>query len=540
MKFVCEHCGAKYQIADEKIAGRNLRMVCKNKDCRQTIIIRGPRSTEAAPKARPKRQLSQDFQSKSLAPEQPSPARTWYVAIEDVPVGPIKMEELRQKMRAGAVAPESLCWSEGMSDWRPVRAVPEVFAAFQQETRSAAPPGPKSRPLPPPPPARRKNPPAPAPVARKSIAPKPAAKPPESELPLENEFNEEPTALGQSFSDELAFGDPLELPAVAPAESPEADASALASREADALPSEKDEEGEVAAAFAPPEAAAAPLGDLLVDGGGAGGSAFPSQVPPKEQRMSIGGLALLLGAIAFGTVLALVTAQRLLFAGDDGPAVAQSGTDAIVPETSAQANIAIPEDLPEDLETDTPPSEEGETSDNAGGDRTTNRNSGSGNSMRVARPAGTTSGSTSSNMGTTAAGMQELTDAQRRMIERMGAGSNDPDLGGIRRPTMTSMSGASPSQIDADMLRRVVNNNMSSIQRCYNTAIRGNPSPPDVRLSVTINIRASGSVSNVTTSNSPLGMTLSECVKGNIRRWRFPATQSGGRSEFPLVFRAPS
>ncbi|HEU4535692.1 MAG TPA: zinc-ribbon domain-containing protein, partial [Polyangiaceae bacterium] len=40
MKFNCENCQAKYQIADEKIAGRSVRMKCRT--CGQPIDLRAP------------------------------------------------------------------------------------------------------------------------------------------------------------------------------------------------------------------------------------------------------------------------------------------------------------------------------------------------------------------------------------------------------------------------------------------------------------------------------------------------------------------
>ena len=45
MKFLCDNCKAKYQIPDEKIAGRNLRMKCRK--CGEEIIIRGPKTVES-------------------------------------------------------------------------------------------------------------------------------------------------------------------------------------------------------------------------------------------------------------------------------------------------------------------------------------------------------------------------------------------------------------------------------------------------------------------------------------------------------------
>ena len=37
MKFLCEECGAKYQIADDKIAGKSVRMNCRR--CGHTINV---------------------------------------------------------------------------------------------------------------------------------------------------------------------------------------------------------------------------------------------------------------------------------------------------------------------------------------------------------------------------------------------------------------------------------------------------------------------------------------------------------------------
>jgi predicted Zn finger-like uncharacterized protein len=54
MKFLCRNCKAKYQIADEKVAGRTLRMTCQQ--CGEPIVVRGasrnqPASRPIAPSA---------------------------------------------------------------------------------------------------------------------------------------------------------------------------------------------------------------------------------------------------------------------------------------------------------------------------------------------------------------------------------------------------------------------------------------------------------------------------------------------------------
>src|ERR1043165_3191920 len=47
MKFLCRNCKAKYQIADEKVAGRTLRMTCQQ--CGEPIVVRGPAKQTTGP-----------------------------------------------------------------------------------------------------------------------------------------------------------------------------------------------------------------------------------------------------------------------------------------------------------------------------------------------------------------------------------------------------------------------------------------------------------------------------------------------------------
>ena len=59
-------------------------------------------------------------------PQRSAPYDLWHVAIKDVPVGPMTRDELARKIDAGAVTAESLCWREGMDDWRPLGELPEL------------------------------------------------------------------------------------------------------------------------------------------------------------------------------------------------------------------------------------------------------------------------------------------------------------------------------------------------------------------------------------------------------------------------------
>jgi hypothetical protein len=149
MKFLCSHCKAKYQIADERLSGRTLRMTCRS--CGQEILLRGDPSTPSnrapaphsnslmsAPSA-----LGAEFQSAmaaSLHPLPPAvPIDEWHVAIDDAPVGPMRREEVARRLSAGGLGPESLAWREGLDDWMPIRAIPEL-AVLCPPSQMVAPP----------------------------------------------------------------------------------------------------------------------------------------------------------------------------------------------------------------------------------------------------------------------------------------------------------------------------------------------------------------------------------------------------------------
>ena len=50
MKFLCDQCKAKYQIADEKVQGKTLRMKCRK--CGHIIEIRASSAHESMPATR--------------------------------------------------------------------------------------------------------------------------------------------------------------------------------------------------------------------------------------------------------------------------------------------------------------------------------------------------------------------------------------------------------------------------------------------------------------------------------------------------------
>lgn len=65
------------------------------------------------------------------------PGDEWFVGINGVPVGPIRLSELRSKATSGAVTDESLVWRDGFEDWRPLKTYPELLAIVEEGVSSA-------------------------------------------------------------------------------------------------------------------------------------------------------------------------------------------------------------------------------------------------------------------------------------------------------------------------------------------------------------------------------------------------------------------
>lgn len=148
MKFLCRNCKAKYQIADDKVVGRTLRMTCQQ--CGEPIVVRSPTATGRssqvgrAPVAPPMTlhgtgPMAAELHRQAVsAREVAAPQEEWHVAINDVPVGPMRRDEVARKVAVNAIDRNSLAWREGMDDWLPIKHIPELAKLFAA-TASVAP-----------------------------------------------------------------------------------------------------------------------------------------------------------------------------------------------------------------------------------------------------------------------------------------------------------------------------------------------------------------------------------------------------------------
>lgn len=64
------------------------------------------------------------------------PADEWYVGINDVPVGPIRLGEIRKRALLGAITLDSMVWRDGFEAWRPLKTFPELVAVLEESMSS--------------------------------------------------------------------------------------------------------------------------------------------------------------------------------------------------------------------------------------------------------------------------------------------------------------------------------------------------------------------------------------------------------------------
>jgi predicted Zn finger-like uncharacterized protein len=118
MKIVCDSCGTKYSIADEKVRGKVFKIRCKK--CSHIIVVRGgetggPEATAA-----------------------PATEGGWHLVIDGEQVGPIGDADVRTKIERGEVKGDTYTWKEGFADWVKLSAVPEFAALVAEDVGGVA------------------------------------------------------------------------------------------------------------------------------------------------------------------------------------------------------------------------------------------------------------------------------------------------------------------------------------------------------------------------------------------------------------------
>jgi predicted Zn finger-like uncharacterized protein len=524
VKFLCDQCKAKYQIADEKVAGKTVRMKCRK--CGHLIEVRAavtetsvatesspppatspatggalasgskpaskpppkptglPRATgpmaaarPGAPPAKPPAkpaaagsalagafksnvqkddEVSTPFDMSELAPDD-----TWYVAINGVPVGPIKISEVRRKASLGAVTEDSLCWQEGQDEWRPARQLPDLAAII----REAA----SGRPSMTPPPSRTSTP----PPRSSSLSPRPTGSPAAGKAPRAPMA---PAARSNvvPITSRLATAEKLEEPNVSVATDPFAVPGTSAAT--------------ASAAIAPPGADS----PLLASGAAAAAAAPPPEIVYRKQPPWL-IIGMLVAFASFGITAGL----QFLRPAPQAPApvivqvpVAQAPT--------AQATAAAPTATA----TDTAPA--------AASAPTAKAPAGGGGGPRVAAAAPANTG-------------RSLDLHSLAQGNSVGPGAEDPGSEGPKAPGQCFSSG---------QVQNVIGLHQLAIRRaCWE---RDPTTKPSVNVAVSMTIGPDGIPQGVSASGDEA--SVARCIENDVRGWHFPAMGCSQKTGFSFKF----
>ena len=118
MKITCQSCQSKYNVADEKVEGKIVKIRCRK--CGATIVVNGndPSATAGGPE--PARAF--DYAAQGGQAE-------WTVNVADGDQRTMTDAQVADAYHAGVVTDETFCWRDGMGDWLPLREIDQLYQA---------------------------------------------------------------------------------------------------------------------------------------------------------------------------------------------------------------------------------------------------------------------------------------------------------------------------------------------------------------------------------------------------------------------------
>jgi predicted Zn finger-like uncharacterized protein len=557
LKFLCDNCKAKYQIADEKVAGKTVRMKCRK--CGHQIEVRAAvteTSVSTSPPtamgsgAEAPRPVAKNSLATSLSAAKPrapvgqphaSPApsalagafqRTvhdapqsvpfpqqggglelsvtdeWYVAINGVPVGPVRISELRRKAASGAVTEDSLCWQEGLEEWRPVRSIPELAAIVREaaqgnrpslvsappnEGRASSPPRAPQRPAPTNPrgpDASRPSsmgsgspfePPRPMSPSRSNVVPLRVAASSSTEEAPATPIGSPLTGSGAAAAFAPSFAPaPQYSPAPAPAFSPQLQPAPMATADPFAVPGGPPP---ATASVFPPAPFAPSSPQIMV-----------SQLPPQPRR----GVPLWLWPILLFTGVFGVSAAVFVFRQQAPPAPVVIQVQPTAAPTPTEAKSDVPPPVP----------------------------SGEAPAPSITPSTGTAKVATGGPRVNTGGGGAPKTGID---LGGLVAGAGGPNVGGGGGPSPAGGGGG----LDSSSVERVVAAHRTGVKRtCWERG--GADQKASVNVTVSATVAPDGSVSG--TSSSGDDPVVAKCIESQVKSWRFSAPGATTTVNIPFKF----
>jgi len=134
MKISCQSCGAKYNIADEKVRGKIVKIACKK--CGARIEIDGREQQEQASEQDETRVYDQAQAAAAAA----GAIDTWTVSVDDNDQREINTAQLLELYAQGTINADTFVWRDGMADWAAIRDVDALRNQLGAPAAASAPP----------------------------------------------------------------------------------------------------------------------------------------------------------------------------------------------------------------------------------------------------------------------------------------------------------------------------------------------------------------------------------------------------------------
>jgi predicted Zn finger-like uncharacterized protein len=131
MKITCQSCQSKYNVADEKVQGKIVKIRCRK--CGGTIVVNA--TAGAAGGGAPSANGARPGDESAPAP---SGGGEWHVNLGDNDQRQMSLADLVAAYNSGAVTQDTFIWTDGMDDWRPLAAVEPVVSALHASAASHA------------------------------------------------------------------------------------------------------------------------------------------------------------------------------------------------------------------------------------------------------------------------------------------------------------------------------------------------------------------------------------------------------------------
>ncbi len=122
MKIICDSCGAKYTVSDDKVQGKTVKVKCRK--CSAVIVVSssGDVSTTGGP---------------AVEGSSDAADATFTVAVTDNDQRTMTLEEIVFAYNDGTIDAETFVWAEGMDDWQPLREVDQIVDALHEAAGQA-------------------------------------------------------------------------------------------------------------------------------------------------------------------------------------------------------------------------------------------------------------------------------------------------------------------------------------------------------------------------------------------------------------------